>query len=254
MSGGDWTTVPLAWGGSLRFASPGGAARPSGCRLWASAVALCGTLSRLLEPPAKPPGSPEGVPRRTLRVLELGAGAGAPGLLAAALGCAEVVVSDAGEEALGLLRGNVRRFRTAASAGAVDRLAATRLDFGSAEELAVLAGRFDLVLAADCCYERGAAGRLATAVETLLAPSGMALLADRDRPLGGSDGPVRARLRGDLERFGISVDELDASRGFAEGLAIMGVPGDLVTALIDGRSFILRAVRRPPVVALDEMD
>lgn len=265
-----WVTVPLPQGGSLRFAPAGSGCGSSGCRLWTSSVVLCGALhavrSRL----------------SGLRAVELGAGAGAPGLLAARLGCSKVLVSDAGEEPLQVLRGNVKRFQASLSGkeGEGCRLDAAALDFTELRHVAACAGaeRFDLVLASDCAYEPGKAAQLMAAVSNLLALGGFALVADRNRPLSGP--AVRAQFRAEAERYGLAVEELDPGQSFQEGLAAMGLINGaegLITGCVDGRSFLLRitwqgddraasavagdiqtkdaALSAPPLpLSLDEMD
>ena len=78
------------------------------------------------------------------RVVELGCGLGLPSLVAAACG-ARVLATDWSSAALELLE------RNAAANGL--RLRTLRVDWAAAEELLELAP-FDLVLAADVCYER----------------------------------------------------------------------------------------------------
>jgi predicted nicotinamide N-methyase len=78
------------------------------------------------------------------RVVELGCGLGLPSLVAAACG-ARVLATDWSSAALELLE------RNAAANGL--RLRTLRVDWAAPEELLELAP-FDLVLAADVCYER----------------------------------------------------------------------------------------------------
>jgi predicted nicotinamide N-methyase len=103
------------------------------------------------------------------RVVELGCGLGAPSLAAARAG-ADVLAADAAPEALELV---------ARSAQANGLTVETRqLDWTAPEALVALAP-FDLVLAADVLYERGAAAALLELLPRL-APE--ALMADPGRP------------------------------------------------------------------------
>eukprot|EP00927_Polykrikos_kofoidii_P057113 TRINITY_DN51224_c0_g1_i1.p1 TRINITY_DN51224_c0_g1~~TRINITY_DN51224_c0_g1_i1.p1 ORF type:complete len:286 (-),score=51.44 TRINITY_DN51224_c0_g1_i1:94-894(-) len=260
----DFVVVPLACGGTFRFAVAGCGPRPSGCRLWTSSVTLAGAVEAELSTcvPALRGASTgsESLFPLPRRVLELAAGAGVPSIVAAGFGCADVTVSDCEDEALRILRGNVKRFQTFAQeqhpgASSAGNIAARRLDFSDPGHVAECAGAtgFDFVLAADCCYEMGAAERLATAVNSLLAPSGLALLADRDRP-GCSSTTVRQELCASAARRGLAVEELDVDGYFQRGLDVTGVPKELLSGCVDGRSFLLRIARQPRTSRLLQLD
>jgi predicted nicotinamide N-methyase len=106
---------------------------------------------------------------RGRRVVELGCGLGAPSLAAARAG-ADVLATDADNEALGLLR---------RSAELNDLPVQTaRVGWSAPEELVEM-GPFDLVLAADVLYERPSVAQLLSLLPRL-APE--ALIADPGRP------------------------------------------------------------------------
>jgi predicted nicotinamide N-methyase len=103
---------------------------PYWAEMWPSGLALARQLS--------------GRALRGARVVELGCGLGLPSLVAAA-GGGRVLATDWSQDALDLLRRNARLNEV--------RLRTERVEWGSAEGL-VAEGPFDLVLAADVCYER----------------------------------------------------------------------------------------------------
>jgi len=103
------------------------------------------------------------------RVVELGCGLGVPSLVAAR-GGADVLATDADEEALELLELNARENGLSVATACVD--------WAAADEL-VARGPFDLVLAADVLYERTSVSLLATLLPRL---GGEVWLADPGRP------------------------------------------------------------------------
>jgi len=123
--------------------------------LWRSGVALAREL--------------DGEPLRGLRVVELGCGLGVPSIAAARAG-ATVLATDQSPEAVELVARSAR-----ANGVPVETAVA---DWGSPAELLQRAP-FDLALAADVLYERGAVARLLSLLPRL-APG--ALLADPGRP------------------------------------------------------------------------
>lgn len=134
------------------------------------------------------------------RVLELGSGLGLGGLAAAALGAAEVVLTDRPGPVLDALRRNVRsnaaasaRF-AAASAEALDWSAgvcsATDADTCSS-------GAFDVALGADVLYDAAAPAALLRALRRRLRRGGVFACVDP-----GRDGGARALLRAEMERLG----------------------------------------------------
>ncbi len=130
---------------------------PFGLMLWASSEVLA---TRLAREPSLVAGK---------RVLELGAGVGFVGLVAAHLGAAEVVQTDYHPEALALCRSN-------AMLNGIVNITIQKGDWRHWPE--ALTG-FDLVVAADILYERA----LHPALTTLLPQLGATiLLADPIRP------------------------------------------------------------------------
>jgi predicted nicotinamide N-methyase len=103
------------------------------------------------------------------RTVELGCGLGLPGLVAARRGAAVTFV-DRERAPLTFARASAR----ATGVGRVDLVVA---DFTSG----ALRGPFDLVLLAEVLYDRAAFAALARAIAALLAPRGLALLADGGR-------------------------------------------------------------------------
>jgi predicted nicotinamide N-methyase len=104
------------------------------------------------------------------RVIELGCGLGAPGLAAARAG-ADVLLTDAEPEALALAEANARANRLA--------IATRRLRWGDVP--VELRGRHDVVLGADVTYDPRERAPLLATIARLLAPAGVAWLADPER-------------------------------------------------------------------------
>ena len=116
---------------------------------------------------------------RGKRVLEVGAGAGAPGVACAVAGAAEVVISDWDVEALKLAAEN------AVLNGVAERVRTVVLDWADAEssELAALP-LFDVVVAADVVFEIEHAQHVASVLHRFLAPgaaSRAVVVLDADR-------------------------------------------------------------------------
>jgi len=103
------------------------------------------------------------------RVLELGAGTGLPGIVAASLG-ARVVQTDRNEPALALARRNAERNGGAVASRVEHRLA----DWEAWDD----AARYDVILGADVLYAERVHAELRRIFETNLAPGGRVLLAD----------------------------------------------------------------------------
>lgn len=128
---------------------------PYGVILWPAAIALAHELA--------------GRPLRGVSVLELGAGIGLPGIVAATLG-ARVLQTDNNLAALDVARANAERNR----AGLEQRAA----DWTEWEET----GRHDLIIGADILYAESLYADLRHIFATNLAPGGRVLLADPLRP------------------------------------------------------------------------
>ena len=111
---------------------------------------------------------------RAARVVELGAGAGAPGLVASKAGAAFLLATDGDESLVPLMAANCAANAGAGGGrGARDGGAweAARLDWREADALAPHAASFDLVLAADVLYAAGDIQPLAHAAAALLRPA-----------------------------------------------------------------------------------
>lgn len=124
---------------------------------------------------------------RGRRLLELGCGLGVTALVAARIGF-DVVASDYFEPALQFVRHNAQR-------NAAPPLATRLFDW---RELPDGLGRFDLVVAADVLYERGNAALVAGTIVRLLAPEGLAIVADPGRVLAES-------FPGECARAGLAI-------------------------------------------------
>ena len=130
---------------------------PYGVMLWPSSIALAHELVARADTLAG------------LRVLELGAGTGLPGIVAATYG-ARVVQTDRLEKALDLCRRNAERNRVA-----IEHRVADWTDWSNDEG-------YDLILGADVLYAERLHSFLRHIFESNLAPSGRLLMADPFRP------------------------------------------------------------------------
>lgn len=108
------------------------------------------------------------------RVLELGSGIAIPSLVAASRG-AEALATDWYPDALAVARENARRN--------LERdLPTMVVDWFAPPPELLLAGPFEHVVAADVCYEERNAFALADLLPLVVAPTGVALVADPGRP------------------------------------------------------------------------
>jgi len=133
---------------------------PYGVAVWPSAIALAHEVG----------GRPEGF--RGKRVLELGAGTGLPGIVAASLG-GRVVQTDRHELAMWVCRRNGER-------NGLRAIEYRQADWTEWDD----AGRYDWILGADVLYGEPLHPQLRTIFETNLAPGGRVLLADPFRSVG----------------------------------------------------------------------
>ena len=131
---------------------------PYGVALWPAAIALAHeVIARADEVSGK-------------RLLELGAGTGLPGIVAASLG-ARVTQTDRQELALSICRRNGERNRVSG----IEYRAADWGDWGDES-------RYDLIIGSDVLYAESMHPHLRRIAETNLAPGGRLLLADPFRP------------------------------------------------------------------------
>jgi predicted nicotinamide N-methyase len=134
---------------------------PYGVVLWPAAVALAHEIAaRADELPGR-------------RVLELGAGTGLPGIVAASLG-ARVVQTDRHDGALGVCR------RNGARNGLADAITYRVADWTAWHD----EQRYDWILGADVLYGEAAHPHLRAIFAANLAPGGRVLLADPFRAVG----------------------------------------------------------------------
>ena len=131
---------------------------PYWTKLWPAALVLAGLAA--------------GLPAAAEPVLELGAGLGVPGLVAAARG-RRVVLSDLDPDALEFARA------AAELNGVAELVEVTALDW-SAPEPGL--GRFRTILGAEILYQPAIYPVLVQALARLLAPEGTAFIAHQERP------------------------------------------------------------------------
>lgn len=133
---------------------------PYGAALWPSAVAMAGEIAG------------RGGALRGASVLELGAGTGLTGIVAAALG-ARVVQTDGDEVAMSLCR------RNGARNGVADAIEYRTADWARWDD----AARYDLIIGSDILYGDGTHPLLRAIFERNLAPGGRILLSDPYRAM-----------------------------------------------------------------------
>lgn len=154
----DWSILAVGDQQALLDAADGFAHVPYGLLLWESAVALARWI-------AARPGMIAG-----RQVMELGAGVGLAGLVAAACG-GIVTQSDHEPAALALCSRNAARNGVAAPAVLLADWRAWPTDV-----------RYDVVLGADVVYEREVHGVILDLAGRLVEPDGRLVLADPGRP------------------------------------------------------------------------
>ena len=148
------TGAVLSWSEEMRYLGDAATRLPYGIVLWPASIALAHDVAERASA------------FRGARVLELGAGTGLPGIVAASLG-AHVVQSDRNEAALRVCQLNGARNGIT---GVEYRIA----DWESWQD----AERYDWILGADILYVARMHERLRHILATCLAPGGRVLLAD----------------------------------------------------------------------------
>jgi len=196
LGGRRWTILHtgavLSFWDEQRFLSEQRNRRAYGVALWPAAIALAYEVASR---PADFAGA---------HVLELGAGTGLPGIVAASLG-ARVVQTDRQELALSVCRRNGARNE----ASAIEYRLADWAHWGDA-------ARYDLILGADILYGEAAHAHLRRIFESNLAPGGRVLLSDPFRSMS-------LRLLEALEADGWTVAMSKWSVGEGKGPRPIGV-------------------------------
>ncbi len=163
LGGREWTVVHtgevLTFEDEQRFLSEGAGRAPYGAVLWPAAIALAHDLAA------------RGEALRGAQVLELGAGTGLPGIVAASFG-ARVVQTDRNTDAMTLCEQNGARNGVG---GITYRLA----DWTAWDD----ATHYDYILGADVLYAEGTQSDLRRIFAQNLAPGGRVLASDPFRPL-----------------------------------------------------------------------
>ena len=206
-----------------------------GVALWPCALALADEL----------------VKRRALfqgtRVLELGAGVGLPGLVASFLG-AEVVQTDASEQALALCRDNGHRNRGGNDALRRGCISYGVLDWSQGVGHPLLAdAQFDWIIGSDILYSEALHPSLLAIFQRHLASGGSVLLADPLRPVSHRYLERLEQSMTDPPGFSVCLDRFKA---FRESWASLGgdmalicsdattIRGDVAPICVDNRALI----------------
>jgi predicted nicotinamide N-methyase len=158
LAGREWavlhTGAVLSHADEQRFLTEQKDRLPYGVILWPAAIALAHDVAS------------RAAAFRGSRVLELGAGTGLPGIVAASLG-ARVVQTDRHELALSVCRRNGGRN----GVGSIEYRIADWSGWGDA-------GRYDWILGSDILYAEGMHPHLRRIFESNVAPGGRVLLSD----------------------------------------------------------------------------
>jgi methyltransferase-like protein 23 len=158
LDGREWsvlhTDAVLSHADEARFLSEKKDRLPYGVALWPAAIALAHEVASRAEA------------FRGTRVLELGAGTGLPGIVAASLG-ARVVQTDRQELAMSVCRRNAER-------NGVEAIEHRLVDWAEWDD----AGRYDWIIGSDVLYAEATHPHLRRIFESSLAPGGRVLLSD----------------------------------------------------------------------------
>ncbi|MFL5581790.1 MAG: class I SAM-dependent methyltransferase [Gemmatimonadaceae bacterium] len=171
----------LSWADESRFLSEGKDRLPYGVVLWPAAIALAHEVAGRVDE------------MRGARVLELGAGTGLPGIVAASLG-ARVVQTDKQALALSVCRRNGERNGVGGADGSIEY----RLAEWSAWDDAT---RYDVLLGSDILYAESGHAHLRRIFDANLAPGGRVLLSD---PFRAKSLPLLEALEADGWRIALS--------------------------------------------------
>ena len=162
LRGREWSVLhtgeALSFEEEQRFLGEGRTRIPYGVVLWPAAIALAHDVAARADE------------LRGRRLLELGAGTGLPGIVAASLG-ASVVQTDRLELALDVCRRNAERNGVARGAHAIEHRVADWTDWSDTH-------RYDVILGSDVVYSEPMQPHVRRILETNLAPGGRVLLAD----------------------------------------------------------------------------
>jgi hypothetical protein len=172
----------------------------TGGTVWEASTVLANFVAHCL-----PRGSLAG-----LRVLELSAGCGLPGMAAAAAGAAETVLTEV-DEVCHVLRGNIdRNFGERAAPG---RIWVASLSWGDEAQTAALCPPLDILLGSDLMYSPSMYPLLADTVAGLAGPRTTVYWSAQRRDVG-----VDVGFFDRLRAHGFSIVDLSACRDVRDGL------------------------------------
>ena len=139
----------------------------TGCRLWSSSYALVEYLA----------SEDTHACVRGKHVLELGAGIGAGGLAAAALGAASVCVTDRDDAVLALAHANALRNGWYGARAGECEVSVRAVDWADEDTYVTINGGYDVIIAADMLYLEEHAEALARCIDGHLADHGVFIAA-----------------------------------------------------------------------------